>query len=334
MKLFKKIIKKRWVQIILTIIIFLLLIWYWPQKQIKPDYGFTFSEKYARELRLNPHETLEKIFLELNLRKVRLIAYWDDIQKDEENLDFSVLDWQIEMAKKYNAEIILVVGKRVPRWPECHIPYWALNLKKEIQEEKLLNFIEEVVKRYKDDGAIKVWQVENEPFLTGFAKQYCGVFDKKFLEKEIDLVRQLDSETPILLTDSGELSLWTKAYKRADHFGSTFYVYVANEFFEDVRSFMSHNFYRYKLFLMKLFYGEKPSYFIEVSIEPWLTKPIIQTSFGEQLQKMNVKRAEIILRIASQAGFTEQYLWGPEWWYYLKKNGHPELWDYFSNLHN
>ena len=47
---------------------------------------------------------------------------------------------------------------------------------------------------------------------------------------------------------------------------------------------------------------------------------------------MNVKRAKTVLDIASQTGFTEQYLWGAEWWFYLKLHGKPELWDYIKEV--
>jgi len=260
------------------------------------------------------------------------VAYWDEIQVVEGRVDYQDLDWQIDMARKNKAEVILSVGKRVPRWPECHIPSWALQLEKEKQDEALLKFVRETVVRYKDEEVVKVWQIENEPFLGSYAKQYCGKLDKNILDKEIALVKEVDFHTPVLITDSGELSFWNAAYSRGDQFGSTFYVYVANNFFEDIRSVMSHNTYRYKLALMKLFHGEKPSYLIEISIEPWLTKPIINTSFSEQLDKMNVRRAKTILKIASQTGFPEQYLWGAEWWYYLKQNGYPELWDYLKEV--
>jgi hypothetical protein len=332
MKLFKKILKNRTFQVTFVLIVVFLLFWYWPQEKIKPNYGVTFSAKYTRELGLNPQETLEVIFKDLNVKKVRLAAYWDEVQIQDGNFNYQDLDWQIEMAKKYNVEVILAVGKRVPRWPECHIPSWVLQLDESKQSEALLKFVRETVLRYKDEDTIKVWQIENEPFLAMYAKQYCGKFDETILDKEIAIVKEIDFDTPVLITDSGELSLWNSSYKRGDQFGSTFYVYTANNYFEDVRSFMSHNSYRYKLFIMNLIHGEKPTYLIEVSIEPWLTKPIINTSFKEQLSKMNVKRAKIILDIASQTGFTEQYLWGPEWWYYLKLNGYPELWDFFKGV--
>jgi hypothetical protein len=34
---------------------------------------------------------------------------------------------------------------------------------------------------------------------------------------------------------------------------------------------------------------------------------------------MNAKRVEEILNFALDTGEKEQYLWGAEWWYYMKK---------------
>ena len=40
--------------------------------------------------------------------------------------------------------------------------------------------ITETINRYKDNQAIKAWQVENEPFLKGFGE--CPKLDKEFLD--------------------------------------------------------------------------------------------------------------------------------------------------------
>jgi hypothetical protein len=302
-------------------------------KDFEKVYGTTFSSKYATELKLNPKIVLEKTFQELGFRKIRLVAYWDDIEEKENTYDFSDLDWQIAIAEKYNAEVILSVGHRVPRWPECHIPLWARDLETEAQKEKILNFIQTTVERYKDREVIKKWQVENEFFLTSYAKEYC-LQDLKadFLKQEIELVNEIDSSRPILLTDSGELSSWRKSYKYGDSFGTTMYLYVANRIFNDIRFPIPASFYNLKLWTWEKVYGKKDSILIELSIEPWLTKPIIQASIYEQLNKMNVDRAETIVNYASKTNFKEQYLWGVEWWYYLKLKSYPDIWDFVKEL--
>ena len=258
--------------------------------------------------------------------------YWDDVETKRDVHDFSDLDWQIKMAEKYNAEVILAIGRRVPRWPECHTPVWAMKESWEVQREEVKELMELVIKRYDSSSAVKIWQVENEPFLTEYARKYCGKYlDKTFLKEEIAMVKELTNK-PVLITDSGELSTWYGAYGLGDVFGSTMYLYVANDFFDDLRIPISPNFYNWRMNIMNLIHEEKPVILAELSVEPWLLQPIIDTPIDAQLERMNIDRVKTTINYASRTKFNEQYLWGVEWWYYLKERNHPEIWDYIKSL--
>ena len=76
-----------------------------------------------------------------------------------------------------------------------------------------------------------------------------------------------------------------------------------------------------------ILYGTKKSLLIELSFEPWLIEPIIEASIETQIDKMDMLKFEEILNFAKKTGFDEQYLWGAEWWYFMKNKGHPEYWD-------
>src|SRR3989344_3987172 len=99
------------------------------------------------------------------------------------------LDYQIAEAERVGAEVVLAVGRRLPRWPECHIPEWASKLDVVNNNTAQLEYVTQVVERYRNSPAIKIWQVENEPFLEVFAFDHCGFLDTDFLDKEIALVR-------------------------------------------------------------------------------------------------------------------------------------------------
>jgi hypothetical protein len=110
---------------------------------------------------------------------------------------------------------------KTPRWPECHIPEWAKLQSKEEQQAAILDFLKEIVARYDSSKAIVRWQVENEPF---FPFGECPWVDKEFLKKEVALVKSLDSKNrPVVVTDSGEGSLWIQAAKIGDIAGTTMY---------------------------------------------------------------------------------------------------------------
>lgn len=297
----------------------------------KPEsvtYGMSFNTPYARELGLDWKETYDAVLADLNVKHLRLAAHWPMIEPEDDQFNFSELDYQIEAAKARDADVILSVGRRLPRWPECHVPPWAEKLPWETQKAEILEQIAEVVTRYKDEAHIIYWQVENEPFLTIFASEQCGSsLDETFLDEEIALVRLLDPDTPILVTDSGNLGAWAGAYQRGDAFGTSVYVYFWNPDVGPFRSILPPSFYRFKAGLMEQLHGEKPIFLIELSAEPWLLQPVVDTPLVTQLKRMDMVKFENIIEYAESTHFDRQYLWGAEWWYWLKNHGHDSFWE-------
>jgi len=162
-----KIIRK--ILAVLIIVIFAAIILSQGKNYPKSElsYGVTFSQPYAQFLGLDWKKTYTEILDDLGARQLRIPAYWDEIQaKGQNDYDYSALDWQIDEAGKRDATIILAVGYRLPRWPECHLPDWAANLSKQKKQQGTLDYIKTTVERYKGDNQIIAWQVENEPFLT------------------------------------------------------------------------------------------------------------------------------------------------------------------------
>ncbi len=296
----------------------------------KPEtitYGMSFNTPYARELGLNWQEVYDAFLDDLGVRHLRLAAHWPMIEPMQNVYNFTELDYQIKRAEEVGATVVLGVGRRLPRWPECHIPSWARDLNEEERNAALLRYIEQVVARYKNSSAVTIWQVENEPFLEVFAFEHCGKLDKDLLDKEIALVRSLDGTRQILVTDSGNLGTWTGAYKRGDMFGTSVYVHLWNPELGPLKTIVPPWFYRVKDNVMEVLYGEKPTILIELSAEPWLIEPITQASIETQLSRMNLQKFEEILEYARGTYFDMQYLWGAEWWYWLKQKGYPEMWE-------
>ena len=100
-------------------------------------YGVTLSKYYAEELGLPWRDVFVAVLDELKVKKLRLIAYWPMVEPERGSFDFADLDWELSEAKKRNAGVILVVGRRVPRWPECHTPRWAQGLSWDEQKAEL-----------------------------------------------------------------------------------------------------------------------------------------------------------------------------------------------------
>src|SRR3989344_357720 len=104
-------------------------------------WGVNFSQKQAEALGLDWQETYLALFDDLGVRNLKLITYWDLLEKDEGQYDFGDLDWQIEKANEYGVKALLVIGMKTPGWPECHIPEWAKGLGKEEQQAEILKLL-------------------------------------------------------------------------------------------------------------------------------------------------------------------------------------------------
>ena len=319
---------------VIFIIIFLFLIFLLSRGHVyekdELEYGITFSQMQAKELGLDWQKTFLAI-LDLGVKKIRLPAYWSEIESESGQFNWEDLDWQLEQVKEREVEVILAVGGRLPRWPECHFPDWADKLTEKQREQKILEYIEKVVLRYIGNPAIVAWQVENEPFLSHFGD--CPEFSRQFLDKEIALVRSFDNR-PIVVTDSGELSIWIPAARRADIFGTTLYRDTYSKALKRYIHYpISPGFFRFKKNITRLFAHPEKWIVIELQAEPWGSTSFQHLSKEERDRTMNLEKFREILEFSRQAGFKEFYLWGVEWWYWEKEiNGDDSLWNEAEKL--
>jgi len=298
------------------------------------QYGVSFSKLHSDELNLDWRETYDAILADLGVRHLRLSAHWPMVEPEKDAFNFTELDYQVREAREAGATVILGVGRRLPGWPECHIPDWADGLSAREQKDEIRELVRTVVNRYKDEPHISYWQVENEAFLLGFAKEQCGELDVDFLEEELDLVRDLDPETPILMTDGGEFGLWLPAYTRADAFGTTMYLYIWSKKYGRLRYPVKPGFFYLKHNIVRALGGEgKPMILIELGLEPWLTQPIVDTPVDTQLKQMGMDKFKETLSFAQKTRFDTQYLWGAEWWYWMKeRHNDPRFWRHAQGL--
>lgn len=304
----------------------------------KPNMGVTFSMRYAQDIGLDWKEAYLAALDDLGVKKVRIPAYWDSIEKEDGKYDFSDLDWQIEEASKRDVELIVAVGQKVPRWPECYVPKWitddVLQMtadEDERRKEKLLDFVEKTVSRYKDEDSIFAWQIENEPFLKFGV---CPKFEKDLLDREIETARKIDPDTPIMITDSGELSLWIPAAKRGDVFGTTMYREVITKEYGAWKYPIGPNFFKIKRFLISVFAGQRNVAVIELQGEPWIEGWTTNFPLERQFQSMNAEKLKDNIEFARKTGIKDIYVWGVEWWYWLKVNhNHADVWNQAKELY-
>jgi hypothetical protein len=293
----------------------------------KPDsevaIGVTFSKVQAEQLGLDWKETFLTILDGLRVKHIRLVAYWNDIEKIQGEYDFSDVLFQLEETKKRNVDVVMTIGHRVPRWPECFAPEWAGALSEAEFQDSLLTYIGKLTGELKRFENISHWQLENEPFLAVFG--ICPSPNEELLERELATLKEIDNR-PVIITDSGELGLWTKAGKLADAFGTTMYKKVWHKYLGFFEWYLPAVHYKIKHWL---FVGEKPFYVMELQAEPWEPEgnSLTTMSVEEQLEIFDSRDLERYLKYARKAGFTRIYLWGAEWWRWLKVKGEESLWN-------
>jgi len=295
-------------------------------------YGVTFTPKYATYLKLDWQKTYLQILDELKVKNLRLPSYWDRLQPEMDQDDFSETDFMLNEAVKREARVMLVVGQRQPRWPECHIPKWARSLTSEQRQTKTLEFVQKVVDRYKDNKSVWAYQVENEPFVNWFGE--CEITDKDFLQKEVQLVKNLDKKKPVIITDSGEWGSWIDAISAGDILGISVYRTAYNPNLGIYTNYpFTPTMYNLKASIVKKLTQDKRVIISELQAEPWLSgNDSSPESPLKQNQLFSLENFKDNINFTQKTGFDESYLWGVEWWYFMEANGHPEYLQFAKTL--
>jgi hypothetical protein len=186
-----------------------------------------------------------------------------------------------------------------------------------------------IVSRYKDSLALEAWQVENEPYLQ-FGN--CPKLDEKFFKELLQYVKDFDPEHPIMVTDTGELSLWIKSGQVGDWFGTTLYRTTWNEYLGFVHlDFIPASWYRLRLLWSK--HEVKNSFVIELQGEPWINKgTIMDATTAENDRSLSLDRFKENIMYAEHTGLPRVYTWGVEWWIWVEEHGNSSFSDVVKKL--
>lgn len=314
-----------------SFVVFLFVIWiiFGRTRAAQPEeivWGTTWSNLAAEELGLDPEVAYRAVVEDLKPSRLRLVAYWNRTEAEQGVFDFSELDFQIDLAEEHNIPYVISVGNRVPRYPECHTPDWAHQLSGEDYKTEILAFLEATVTRYDANPGLTAWQVENEAFVGSFG--ICPPLNEELLKTEVDHVRSL-TEKKVILTESGELSLWFKASGYPDYLGTTLYrTVIIGKTDIVVRHVFPPWYYRARSNIVKLLNGNLENVIVaELQGEPWASKPIIDADQAQLDATMSQEQFERNIEFTESVGFPEVWWWGVEWWYYESQNGDDYYWE-------
>ena len=173
--------------------------------------GVSFSPQRARALGLDYQVAFRRLET-MHFRVIRLSAYWSDVDQG----GYSDLDWMMSEAQRARQPVVLSVGMKGLGWPEFFIPPSLVPAGRiadghdVAQEEDLrqaaLRFVDDTVRRYRDNHALLAWQVENEPFNRAGPDRWW--IDPAFVREEMEGVRLLDHQNrPLVLNTFSHFNL-------------------------------------------------------------------------------------------------------------------------------
>jgi hypothetical protein len=291
-------------------------------------FGATFIPSYAAYFDLDPQETMQAMIDDLGIHHFRLVSYWDDIEKTPGIYDFSQLDWQFKKAEESGSTVSLAIGLRQPRWPECHMPGWAMTQPKDVWYPQLKAFMAKVIDHYKGSPALQSYQLENEFFLDVFGE--CPDFSRDRLIDEFNFVKQQDPYHTVIISRSNNAIGLPIGNPRPDKFGISVYKRVWDKTF--TKRYFEYPFpawfYAFLAGAGKIVTG-KDMIIHELQTEPWgPNKGIKDISIEEQNKSLNAERLTNRIAYGRATGMREVDLWGVEMWYWRKvKMNDPSLWN-------
>ncbi|HUD08278.1 MAG TPA: hypothetical protein VMQ52_04320 [Candidatus Saccharimonadales bacterium] len=303
--------------------------WYIASESNKPlTLGVTFIPDYAQSLGLNPQQTMKALIDNLGVKNFRITSYWSDIETSPGVYNFSQLDWEFQMAQTAHAKIVLTLGLRQPRWPECHLPSWAANEPVTQWQSQLESYITAVVNRYKNSPSLESYQLENEYFLKGFGD--CTNFSRSRLISEYNLVKKLDPKHEVIVSRSNNAIGFPIGQPTPDEFSITVYKRVWNTTIHRYAEYpIPAWYYAFLAGVQKIFTG-KDMIIDELQAEPWPPhgESIPQSTLTEQNKSMNATLLKSRISYGEATGMKTIYLWGAEYWYYRLVVLHdPSVWD-------
>jgi hypothetical protein len=325
-------------------------IWQWtvrdPGRSPDLEIGTTFIKINAEDLGLDWRSAYKEILTDIGFKQIRIPIFWNQLEREPGKFDWADLDWQMQEAAKANAHVMLVVGHRVPRYPECYAPDWTKPFDDAAFKRSLFTMTETVVKHYRDHPALGAWQVENEPEAKIMGKIWGDGTCREIahlVREEVQLVRRLNVRR-IKIVVTYAFAPWTASQ-----------LHRSLEFDSDVVAITLFN----KLYFRSPFYtgylemfklgplsplrlgyqrsviakNDQELWVAEMQAEPWGPDgPYKFDKPEDAYMTMNPARLRETWDYAVNGGASRVYLWGAEWWLSERDRGRSQMLDAVKGL--
>ncbi|HEY8491692.1 MAG TPA: beta-galactosidase [Dehalococcoidia bacterium] len=328
--------------------------WYGHGPRHVPQYGVSFSCRHAEWLGLDCVQTYRALLDDLGVRHLRLSVHWWEVEPEPGRFTFDHVRWLLDEAHARGARVVLSVGMKAQRHPEFYLPDWlrqraALEPWRSpaadpLVAERTVLLVERTVQALADHPAIEAWQVENEPYmwnprLFGPGRSHGWWVTRDLVLREIEAVRRHDPHgRPVVVTHSSWTVLddtWRTILEDADILGQDLY------FRRQVGPFSSFYLEPYRTGPLAPNFRRqaeaaqdrgKALWIMEFQAEPH-EEAAVRAPTADESGSLTPERFNHYLAMAERSGAQRVYLWGAEWWYFMKTvHGDGSWWEAMRGL--
>jgi len=283
-------------------------------------FGITLSHLHLQYLQIPLDLAIEEA-LRCNFTHIRLGAYWNRLQQDQETYNFSQLKEILQKFEKNHQSVILTVGVKAPRWPEYYWPDFISpkDPNHEVTKQQILQFVRHTVNELKNFSCITHWQVENEPLDPSGPDNLTISTD--LLSQEIELIKELDPR-PVIVTLWGNGMLTRKTFDQAANLADI--VGLDLYYKQFVKQIFGQNIYKgpnqtSKELQKLILNSSKPVWITELQAEPWEKDE--QSYLSKSPQSISPAKLQKNIANALASGAAETLFWGFEYWLWRKQQG-------------
>ena len=315
--------------VILVLLVFenyLLMLRFERIEKTKPtEWGVSFSQVQAERFGSDWRQNYLALLQDLKFKNIRIPVYWDRIEKSPGSYDFSEVDWMLDEALKNDTRVTLVIGQKNIRYPECFYPAWLNTSDSKETSERALQMIEKSANHFRYHKAVAKWQLENEFLLKSFGKCSADNLTNSQLQKELNVLKSVDSTRPIVMTQSDQFGFPLMG-PFANEFGFSMYRWSWDKSVGYWRYPQNGHYFWWKAAIISLLYDQSIKIH-ELQAEPWGPIGNEEISSSEANRTMNPSIFRDNIEYAKQTRIRSIDLWGAEWWWHEKQNGRSEMWE-------
>ena len=320
--------------------------WYETAPLGSPEFGASFSCKRAQHFGQDCRAALTAVLDDLGVRSLRLSVYWSDVEQSPGEYDWSSIDWQLDEIHARRARAVVSIGMKAQRYPEFWLPTWlrlTANIPPDafpedhpLVQQHIFPYLDAAARHLSVHPAVEALQVENEPFVHFEGHANGWHLRKEFLAREIETVRAAGGgQHRIVVSHASWLRrdmTWEWILDHADVVSQSVYtkrqrgpwrwLYIFPYRIGPVTPHLPGQGREAARRGKELWIGELQAEPYEQPSVDVRREPLHATaSFSPRWLRDNV-------HLARRSGATRVYLWGVEWWLYLRdQRGDPRIWE-------